>query len=46
MSQRTFTLKYGKGNVSFEILAKLLLHKLLGRNPLPAAEEFVELCGP
>ena len=38
MSQRTFTLKYGKGNVSFEIPANRLLHELLGRNRPPATD--------
>ena len=38
MKNRTFTLKYGKGNVAFKIPEKQVLHELLGRNQPPAAD--------
>lgn len=36
MSQRTFTLNYGKSNVSFKIPAGHLLHVETSRRPLHA----------
>jgi len=38
MRNRTFTLKYGKGTVRFEIPEKQVLHELLGRNRPAAAD--------
>lgn len=37
MGNRTFTLKYGKGTVTFDIPEKQVLHELLGRNRPAAA---------
>jgi nickel-dependent lactate racemase len=38
MSLRAFTLRYGKGSVSFKIPADQLLHELLGRSQPPVAD--------
>jgi lactate racemase len=38
MRNRTFTLKYGKGAVTFDIPEKQVLHELLGRNRPPASD--------
>jgi nickel-dependent lactate racemase len=38
MRNRTFTLKYGKGTVRFELPEKQVLHELLGRNRPAAAD--------
>jgi nickel-dependent lactate racemase len=38
MRNRTFTLRYGKGTVTFDLPEKQVLHELLGRNQPPAGD--------
>jgi nickel-dependent lactate racemase len=44
MSQRAFTLKYGKGHVTFKIPTNQLLHEVLGRNPAPVPDLRAAYC--